>query len=197
MRLLTEAWVDSSFKTFNFLYIQNLFSAATILAISLLMPGQGEEDDDEQFETAANILAQVRDSGSYSGQEFCRHLEAMRVAMDEGRRRRNLAGDGSSTGPQSTPTAAAAAAAAAGLSSMSIMQPGHQQQQQPPPVQNAWPISNETPMLPLLESSLQDLLSQSTPDLNFIDASNYGESGYAQGMYWPESWAPDGWGAQQ
>ncbi|KAI7921385.1 hypothetical protein M0657_006096 [Pyricularia oryzae] len=197
VRLLTEAWVDGSFKTFNFLYIQNLFSAATILAISLLMPGQGEEDDDEQFETAANILAQVRDSGSYSGQEFCRHLEAMRVAMDEGRRRRNLAGDGSSTGPQSTPTAAAAAAAAAGLSSMSIMQPGHQQQQQPPPVQNAWPISNETPMLPLLESSLQDLLSQSTPDLNFIDASNYGESGYAQGMYWPESWAPDGWGAQQ
>ncbi|KAI6379387.1 hypothetical protein MCOR25_001975 [Pyricularia grisea] len=199
VRLLTEAWVDGSFKTFNFLYIQNLFSAATILAISMLLPGE-DEDDGEQFETAANILTQVRDSGSYSGDEFCRHLEAMRAAMEEGRRRRNLAGEGPGTGLQSTHSAAAAAAtaAAASLSSMSIMQPGDQQQQPQPPVQNAWPhISNETPMLPLLESSLQDLLSQSTPDLNFIDASNYGESGYAQGMYWPESWAPDGWSAQQ
>ncbi|TLS27031.1 hypothetical protein PpBr36_04085 [Pyricularia pennisetigena] len=205
VRLLTEAWVDGSFKTFNFLYIQYLFSATTILAISMLMPGEGE-DDDEQFETAANILAQVRDSGSYSGEEFCRHLEAMRAAMEEGRRRRNLARDGGDAGLQSTPataaaaaaTAAAAAANAADLSSMSVMQSGDQQQQPPLPAHQAWPhVSNETPMLPLLESSLQDLLSQSTPDLNFIDASNYGEGGYAQGMYWPESWAPDGWSVQQ
>ncbi|EKJ72020.1 hypothetical protein FPSE_07807 [Fusarium pseudograminearum CS3096] len=73
-----ESWVEGSFRTFDYFNTRYLFSAATILAISSLMGDSESSADRESFDFAGQLLEKLRDSGSFSATEFCRHIEAMR-----------------------------------------------------------------------------------------------------------------------
>ncbi|KAK2469898.1 hypothetical protein H9L39_18713 [Fusarium oxysporum f. sp. albedinis] len=75
---VVESWIEGSFRTFDFFNTRYLFSAATVLAISSLMGGPKSSEDRENFDFAGQLLEKLRDSGSFSAMEFCRHIEAMR-----------------------------------------------------------------------------------------------------------------------
>ncbi|KAM0540812.1 hypothetical protein ACHAPJ_013500 [Fusarium lateritium] len=75
---VVESWIEGSLRTFDYFNTRYLFSAATILAISSLIGGPESSEDRENFEFASQLIEKLRDSGSFSATEFCRHLEAMR-----------------------------------------------------------------------------------------------------------------------
>ncbi|KAI1451905.1 fungal-specific transcription factor domain-containing protein [Annulohypoxylon moriforme] len=78
---VVECWLEGSFKTFDYLNTQYLFSSATILAISSLLSGSEDSKDQEDFDFACQLLQKLHDSGSPAAAEFCRHIEAMRKDM--------------------------------------------------------------------------------------------------------------------
>ncbi|KAK1498631.1 fungal specific transcription factor [Colletotrichum tamarilloi] len=177
-RLLTECWIDGSFATFDYFYTQYLFSAATILAASSLLSGKESHNDREQFEEAAQFLSQLKDNGNYAAEEFCHHIDAMKLTMAAAHvRRGDFAGAGDSAALLNDTTAAFTDAA------VNLNQPFAEQ--------------NTTAGMALNEPSLQELLAQPLLDLQFIDASIYNDG--AQGLYWPdfspESWTPETWTA--
>lgn len=217
VQLLKEAWIDGSFATFNYFFAQYLFSAATVLAISSLLPkGKENASDEDQFEAAASILYQIRDSGSFAGREFCRHIDAIKTAVEEARRRQagrsaglaqpglDASGNGGTAtgerGSQRTGVSPEAGGNTAGVgdppANMAETPNGIAAEQ----VQhNLWAPQNAITGTALLESSLHQLLAQPALDLQFIDASIYGDGSSAQGLYWPDitpgGWTPDAWTA--
>lgn len=166
-RLLIECWIDGSFATFDYFYTQYLFAAATVLAISSLLDGKECRSDKEQFESAAQFLAQLKENGNFAAEEFCRHLDAMKVCMAAVQSRR-----GDFTIPD------------ANLIQLDGID-----------VSQALTAANPTAGMALSEPSLQELLSQPVLDLQFIDASMYHDG--SQGLYWPdispESWTTNAW----
>ncbi|KAF5532490.1 positive activator of transcription [Fusarium napiforme] len=78
-RLLIDCWIDGSFATFDYFYTQYLFSSATVLAISSLIDGKECRSDKEQFESAAQFLHQLKENGNFAAEEFCRHVDAMKL----------------------------------------------------------------------------------------------------------------------
>ncbi|KAJ4253374.1 hypothetical protein NW762_010529 [Fusarium torreyae] len=166
-RLLIECWIDGSFATFDYFYTQYLFAAATVLAISSLIDGKECRSDKEQFESAAQFLAQLKENGNFAAEEFCRHIDAMKVCMTAVEARR---------GQFAIPDA--------NLIHLEGLDVG-------PALTGA----NPTAGMALSEPSLQELLSQPVLDLQFIDASMYHDG--SQGLYWPdispESWTASGW----
>lgn len=80
-RLLIDCWIDGSFATFDYFYTQYLFSSATVLAISSLIDGKECRSDKEQLESAAQFLHQLKENGNFAAEEFCRHVDAMKVCM--------------------------------------------------------------------------------------------------------------------
>ncbi|TEA17097.1 putative transcriptional regulatory protein [Colletotrichum sidae] len=177
-RLLADSWIDGSFFTFDYFYTQYLFSAATILAIASLLGGKESHNDRGQFEQAALFLSQLKDNGNYAAEEFCRHIEAMKVVMDAAQARR-----GGYPVP-SDPLAFTGDDAAATFADATMMR-------------HALAAQNTTAGMALAEPSLQELLAQPILDLQFIDASIYNDG--AQGLYWPDlsgdAWTPDAWAA--
>ncbi|RSL47265.1 hypothetical protein CEP53_009999 [Fusarium sp. AF-6] len=167
-RLLIECWIDGSFATFDYFYTQYLFAAATVLAISSLLDGKECRSDKEQFESAAQFLAQLKENGNFAAEEFCRHLDAMKVCMAAVQARR---GD------------------FAPLPDANLIQLDGID------VSQALTGANPTAGMALSEPSLQELLSQPVLDLQFIDASMYHDG--SQGLYWPdispESWTTNAW----
>ncbi|RSL56435.1 hypothetical protein CEP54_008854 [Fusarium duplospermum] len=167
-RLLIDCWIDGSFATFDYFYTQYLFAAATVLAISSLLDGKECRSDKEQFESAAQFLAQLKENGNFAAEEFCRHLDAMKVCMAAVQSRR---GD-------FTPLPDANLIQLDGID-----------------VSQALAGANPTAGMALSEPSLQELLSQPVLDLQFIDASMYHDG--SQGLYWPdispESWTTNAW----
>ncbi|KAL8382334.1 hypothetical protein RB595_006222 [Gaeumannomyces hyphopodioides] len=214
VQLLKEAWIDGSFATFNYFYSQYMFSAATVMAVSSLLPsGADNGSDGEHFEAAASILNQVKNNGSFAGREFCRHMDAIKTAIAEARLRKAGAPSGSTSPRVGTNTAGgiatvprgqhntSRAALAADTSSLlgapaatagAGMGAGPAQQQ-------LWTTQNGITGTALLESSLHQLLAQPALDLQFIDSSIYGDGSYSQGLYWPDvtpgGWTPDAWAA--
>ncbi|KAI8682070.1 Zn(2)-C6 fungal-type domain-containing protein [Fusarium keratoplasticum] len=166
-RLLIDCWIDGSFATFDYFYTQYLFAAATVLAISSLLDGKECRSDKEQFESAAQFLAQLKENGNFAAEEFCRHLDAMKVCMAAVQSRR-----GDFTIPD------------ANLIQLDGID-----------VSQALTAANPTAGMALSEPSLQELLSQPVLDLQFIDASMYHDG--SQGLYWPdispESWTTNAW----
>ncbi|KAF5538965.1 positive activator of transcription [Fusarium phyllophilum] len=79
-RLLIDCWIDGSFATFDYFYTQYLFSSATVLAISSLIDGKECRSDKEQFESAAQFLHQLKENGNFAAEEFCRHVDAMKLS---------------------------------------------------------------------------------------------------------------------
>lgn len=82
-RLLSEAWVHGSFVIFDYFYTQYLFSAATNLALSSLLGSPQSQKDEDNFNTAADIIHQLMRSGNFAGKEFCEHLDAIRESMKQ------------------------------------------------------------------------------------------------------------------
>ncbi|KAF4991459.1 hypothetical protein FDECE_14029 [Fusarium decemcellulare] len=166
-RLLIDCWIDGSFATFDYFYTQYLFAAATVLAISSLLDGKECRSDKEQFESAAQFLAQLKENGNFAAEEFCRHIDAMKVTMATMQSRR-----GDFTLPD------------ANLIQLDGIDVGA-----------ALTDANPTAGMALAEPSLQELLSQPVLDLQFIDASMYHDG--SQGLYWPdispESWTTNAW----
>ncbi|RAK86385.1 hypothetical protein BO79DRAFT_247035 [Aspergillus costaricaensis CBS 115574] len=74
---IVESWIEGNFGTFDYFNTRNLFSAATVLAISCLLGGPGGAKDYEDFEFAGELLEKLRDSGSFTAMEFCRHVEEL------------------------------------------------------------------------------------------------------------------------
>ncbi|KAF4980540.1 hypothetical protein FZEAL_3475 [Fusarium zealandicum] len=168
-RLLIDCWIDGAFATFDYFYTQYLFAAATVLAISSLLDGKECRSDKEQFESAAQFLAQLKENGNFAAEEFCRHIDAMKVTMAALQSRR---------GDFTIPETATNLIQLGGLD-----------------VGPAFTGTNPTAGMALSEPSLQELLSQPVLDLQFIDASMYHD--VSQGLYWPdispESWTTSSW----
>ncbi|KAI3334256.1 fungal-specific transcription factor domain-containing protein [Ustulina deusta] len=66
------------FQTFDYFNTQFLFSAATILAISSLLPGIGGSGDMECLELSSQLLVKLRDAGSFAAVELCQHILALK-----------------------------------------------------------------------------------------------------------------------
>jgi hypothetical protein len=80
-RILTEAWINGSFPTFDYTYTQYLFSTAIILASSSLFQNQDSQNDCDDFEAAADLLHQLDQNGNLAAKEFCKHIEATKIIL--------------------------------------------------------------------------------------------------------------------
>jgi proline utilization trans-activator len=170
--LLMESWIDGSFPIFDYFNSQYLFSAATILAISSFLPSNKSQSDGEDFESAVQLIEQLKQNGNYGAHEFTRHFEAMKVAFqsapwpDRGVRDSetdftahfNPTGEGMSNSDRDR-------------------------------IISEVPGSRITTGMALAMPTLQELQSQ--PDLGFIDASMY-QNGEPQGFYWHD-FGGDSW----
>ncbi|CAI6025996.1 unnamed protein product [Clonostachys chloroleuca] len=164
LNLLTERWVDGSFPTFDYFYPQYLFSAGTIVAVSSLLPRSKDksEKDSEQFDSAIDVLMELRDSGHLAAAEFCQHFEAIKILTDNLSATRGDPDEPPSilknlTAFNSPPTATA-------LAINPVVTPGN------------------TASLP--GQSLQELLMPPSLDLEFIDSTLFQD--ISQGLYWPK-----------
>lgn len=81
IRLLTRAWIDGNFVTFDCFYTQSLFSSLIILAVSSLLDGLGSRQDRESYEEASRLLEQLKTAGNLVAQECSRHVEAIETTM--------------------------------------------------------------------------------------------------------------------
>lgn len=158
-QILADSWISGTFMMFDYFYTQYLFTAATILAISSLLNGKDSQSDRELFDTAAQFLSQLKESGNFVAAEFKQHVDAMEVffvsveSKMQSRRRddppaqlqcnEGITADGSVT--------------------MAVAQD----------------IAAD---MVLSEHFFHDLLEQPMPDLDFINASLSLDNG--QGPYW-------------
>jgi hypothetical protein len=81
--MITDSWIEGSFKTFDAFQTRYLFSCATILAISSLLGGTAADGVNARadFDLAADLLKKLRDAGSFTATEFCQHIEAIKADM--------------------------------------------------------------------------------------------------------------------
>ncbi|KAH8198071.1 hypothetical protein TruAng_007743 [Truncatella angustata] len=80
--LLMDSWVDGSFFTFDYFDTLNLFSVATILAVSSLLNAPGSSKDRDDFELSLQLLTDLKGNGNCAAVEFSRHLESMKACMN-------------------------------------------------------------------------------------------------------------------
>lgn len=159
LKLLTRAWIDGTFVTFDCFFTQHLFSSLTILAISSLLDGVGSRHDRDSYEEASHLLGQLKNAGNMVAQEYSRHVETMETTM-QARMKVN---------PQSQSDAAAGPTTQVLDSEIG---------------RNFADGVLPTTDVPWPEPSLQELLSQPVLDLQFLEAAVRGE--YSQGIYWPD-----------
>lgn len=176
-RLLRECWIDGSFATFDYFYTQYLFSSLCVLAVASLLDGKESRSDREQFEEAAQFLAQLKEAGSFAAQEFSQHIDAIKACMETAHAKKggimlDPTGAGAGTSTATTPFAGPIA-----------------QFDQP------FQAQTTTSGMALAEPSLQELLAQPVLDLQFLEGSAYDD--FTQGLYWPEigpeTWSPETW----
>ena len=141
----------------DYFYTQYLFTVATVLAISSLIDGKDSQADRESFETAAEFLSQLKDSGNFVAAEFNQHVDAMKALFAS-----------VETKMQSRSACASSAQAVdTGRIGSESMATAH----------------DITADMVLSDPLFYDLLAQPMLDLEFIDASLSIDSG--QGFYWP------------
>jgi proline utilization trans-activator len=161
-RLLSEAWVQGSFAIFDYFNTQYLFSAAIILVISALFDNKNNRNDADDFDTSVQILSQLAQSGNFGAKEFCLHIDAMKLTIEE------------STSVMRTP-----------LQTLPIGPPlaGGTPQMIFPYTSTAM-----TTGMALADSSLQQFLIQ--PDHNFL-SENVAGLDEIQTPFWPDLWVGD------
>ena len=159
--LLMECWIDGSFSTFDYFNTQYLFSAATVLAISALLGGARSSKDKEDFELATQLLADLKQNGSFTATEFCQHIVAIKNSM--------------STVPSwhqdhaqlsNVPASSGQSEIAYQLTDLS------------------YPDSLMTAEMALAEPSVQAFLSQTDPSLQHMDLSMVDDG--LGSFYWPD-----------
>lgn len=161
-RLLVDSWTNGTFMTFDFFYTQYLFSAAMVLGISTLLDNKERQNDEEQFEVAASLFQQLRDSGNYVAAEFCQHIEAATSLMQKA-----MPHIWDHIGSAKMP----------------------QRNTGDLDVRSSTLCESMTAGTALSEPLLQQLLNQPLPDLQFIDSSISMDE--QQGFSWP-SMSPEG-----
>ncbi|QIX00408.1 hypothetical protein AMS68_005925 [Peltaster fructicola] len=75
--LLSRAWADGTFQTFDYFFTQFLFSSATILGLSALLRGPNWNDDRQEFLLALSFLHQLERNGNFGAREFSTHADAI------------------------------------------------------------------------------------------------------------------------
>ncbi|OPB43524.1 Zn2Cys6 transcription factor [Trichoderma guizhouense] len=159
-QILTDSWINGRFMMFDYFYTQYLFTSATILAISSLLNQNGSQSDGELFDTAVQFLSQLKENGNFVAAEFKQHVDAMKlfIASEEAKLQERR-GDNTSTQPQNN-------RGITGGGSTSLL--------------TSQDVAAD---MVLSEPFFHDLLEQSIPDLDFIDASLSIDG--TQGLYWP------------
>lgn len=163
--LLMECWIDGSYATFDYLNTQYLFSAATILAVSALLGGARSSKDEEDFEQAAELLADLDKNGSYAAKEYCQHVAAMKESIRVLPSRAQQRQEEASRAPIGIPVSG---------------DPGVPYQL----ADLSYSGSLMTAEMALAEPSLQAFLSQTDPNLQHMDMSML-DNGLGS-FYWPE-----------
>lgn len=79
--ILSESWIDGSFKSFDYFYTRYLFSTATVLGISSHFGDPESVRDQEDFTLADELLKKLKDSGSLPAMEFHQHIEALKSCL--------------------------------------------------------------------------------------------------------------------
>ncbi|KFA54094.1 hypothetical protein S40293_05542 [Stachybotrys chartarum IBT 40293] len=168
LRILTDSWIDGSLTMFDYNYTAYLFSAASILGVSILSVGRNDEDDRDAFESACYFLQVLKSIGSFGATEYCRHIDMMRLASQT-----FLSGHGTENSATDTEL----------LARFSF---GHHQQL---PSSTVTPASGEQQMMTaemaLAEPSLQEFLAQSELNLGFLDTQM--DDGRSASLYFPVS----------
>ncbi|KAI1044250.1 hypothetical protein LB504_012986 [Fusarium proliferatum] len=163
VRLLTQAWIDGIFVTFDCFFTRYLFSSLTILAVASMLDGKDNTADRESFGEAASLLRQLKDAGNCVAQEYCHHVEAMEAAISE--YVRTTSSEMEMVGVQP---------AEAGF-----------HQLLPGMVESMSHDLATAAGMPWTELSLQKLLSQPGLDTRFIEDA--GRDEYSEGMFWPNN----------
>lgn len=170
-RLLTDTWIDGSFAIFDYTYTQYLFSAATVLAISSLSIGSKDDSDKDSFDSACQFLEQLSRNGNFAANEFCLHLDAMKISIA---RFRGADSDSDSYIADGT------------SSNMYSNQHQFLPRADFTPPGTMYSIGSQPPMtaeMALAEPSLQDFLSQPEFDGSFLDNQIQGDQ--MQALYYP------------
>lgn len=67
--LIIREWIIGSLPVFGYFYAQYLFSAALVLAMSILKCPENAASDTESYETAVQVLYSMRDIGNFAATE--------------------------------------------------------------------------------------------------------------------------------
>ncbi|KAG7417027.1 Proline utilization trans-activator [Fusarium oxysporum f. sp. rapae] len=80
-QLLLRSWVNGEFHTFDYSYVQHLFSAAVILAIASTMGQDTSKNDKEEFDILAGFLQQLAENGNPAAMEFYAHIKEIQIVL--------------------------------------------------------------------------------------------------------------------
>ncbi|KAK6223336.1 hypothetical protein LQW54_000453 [Pestalotiopsis sp. IQ-011] len=166
--LLAESWVDGSFLAMDYFDTLYLFSAATILALSSLLRGPGSAKDRDDFDTALQLLLELRGSGNCAAVEFSQHLESMKAWMARQAGVKPVGVSGGGLGDDMAMSGGLRGGGDAGGMGFSS---------------GSTPY-NMTAGMALAEPSMQAFLAQSDPNFQQIDLSILHHE--LDGFYWPE-----------
>ncbi|KAF5687779.1 transcriptional regulatory [Fusarium denticulatum] len=81
-QLLLRSWVNGEFHTFDYSYVQHLFSTAVILAIASTLGKDSSKNDREEFEIVAGFLQQLEENGNPAAMEFYAHIKEIQLVLE-------------------------------------------------------------------------------------------------------------------
>ncbi|KAI1028283.1 hypothetical protein LB503_002780 [Fusarium chuoi] len=81
-QLLLRSWINGEFHTFDYSYVQHLFSAAVILAIASTLGQDTSKNDREEFDIVAGFLQQLEENGNPAAMEFYAHIKEIQVVLE-------------------------------------------------------------------------------------------------------------------
>ncbi|EWZ46232.1 fungal-specific transcription factor domain-containing protein [Fusarium oxysporum Fo47] len=81
-QLLLRSWVNGEFHTFDYSYVQHLFSAAVILAIASTLGQDTSKNDREEFEIVTGFLQQLEENGNPAAMEFYAHIKEIQIVLE-------------------------------------------------------------------------------------------------------------------
>lgn len=75
--LLIESWTNGSLMIFDYFDTQYMFSAATVLALSISRDKSTSSSDRDRLECLEQFLSQLKSSGNFAAAEFHQHVSAI------------------------------------------------------------------------------------------------------------------------
>lgn len=74
--------MNGEFHTFDYSYVQHLFSAAVILAIASTLGQDTSKNDREEFEIVTGFLQQLEENGNPAAMEFYAHIKEIQIVLE-------------------------------------------------------------------------------------------------------------------